>query len=137
VPFGEAAFRAFVRRSSDERLTNTAGSARGLRVVFGAMTRAYRPERAAGWAGDIRYELRRADGALRTWTVSCDATSAHVRKTARPDPALTVKVGLADFIRVAAGDLDPAKALLAGRMDLEGDFALATRLGEMFGQPSG
>ena len=38
--------------------------------------------------------------------------------------------------RVAAGDLDPAKALLTGRMDLEGDFAVAIRLAAMFGQPS-
>ena len=37
---------------------------------------------------------------------------------------------------VAARDLDPAKALLSGRLDLEGDFAVAMRLAAMFGQPS-
>jgi hypothetical protein len=36
---------------------------------------------------------------------------------------------------MAGRDLDPGKALLSGRLDLEGDFALAARLGEMFGQP--
>jgi hypothetical protein len=36
--------------------------------------------------------------------------------------------------RFAAGELDPGRALLEGRLDLKGDFALATRLGEMFGR---
>ncbi|MDX6657248.1 MAG: hypothetical protein QOH62_2041 [Solirubrobacteraceae bacterium] len=136
MPFGEAAFRAFVRRSSDTRLERTVGSDRGLKVVFAAMARAYRPERAAGWTGDIRYELKRADGMVRAWTVSCDATSAKARAAAMPSPALTVRLALADFIRLAGRDLDPVKALLTGRMDLEGDFDVAARLGEMFGQPS-
>ena len=50
--------------------------------------------------------------------------------------ALTLRLALADFVRMAGRDLDPGKALLSGRLDLEGDFALAARLGEMFGQPS-
>jgi hypothetical protein len=37
---------------------------------------------------------------------------------------------------MAAQELDAGKALLTGRLDLEGDFSLAQRLGEMFGQPT-
>ena len=64
MPAGEAIFQRFVRRSSDQRLERTIGSDRGLRFVFAQMARAYRPDRAAGWAGDIRYELARADGSI-------------------------------------------------------------------------
>jgi putative sterol carrier protein len=135
VPLGEAIFQRFVRRVSDARLERTLGSDRGLRLIFRMMAKAYRPDRAAGWSGDIRYELADSRGIVRTWTVTCGAGQAHAREVAAPDPGLTVKVGVADFIRVAGRDLDPAKALLTGRMDLEGDFAVATRLGEMFGQP--
>jgi putative sterol carrier protein len=45
-----------------------------------------------------------------------------------------VKLSLADFVRLAGRDLDAGAALLTGRMDLEGDFSLAARLGAMFGQ---
>ncbi len=59
--------------------------------------------------------------------------------TARPgpaaSPALVVKLSVADFARLAAGELDPGRALLSGQLDLEGDFAVATRLGAMFGRP--
>jgi putative sterol carrier protein len=39
-------------------------------------------------------------------------------------------------MRVAAGEVNPAKAILDGDMDLEGDLGVAARLGEMFGQES-
>jgi hypothetical protein len=136
VPAGEAIFQRFVRRASDQRLERTIGSDRGLRFVFAQMARAYRPDRAAGWTGDIRYELARADGSLRTWTVTCGADGARARAGGAPGPDLTIKLGVADFLRVAAGELDPAKALLSGRLDLEGDFAVAMRLAAMFGQDS-
>jgi putative sterol carrier protein len=133
---GERAFRAFVRRSDDARLERTVGSERGLRLLFGAMAQAYVPERAGGFGGELEYQLRRADGDLVRWTVAVDGERATARAGAATDAALTVKMGVADFVRVAGRDLDAGKALLTGRMDLEGDFALAARLGEMFGQPA-
>ncbi|MTD43939.1 LLM class flavin-dependent oxidoreductase [Conexibacter sp. W3-3-2] len=131
---GAQAFRTFVRRSDDRRLERTIGSARGLAAVFATMAARFEPDAAAGFTGDLRYELRGADGVVRTWTVSCRLDGATAHRDARPDPAVTIKLGLADFVRLAAGELDPGKALLTGRLDLEGDFAVATRLGEMFGE---
>ena len=133
---GEQAFQAFVRRSSDERLERTAGSERGLRLIFGAMAQAYEPARADGFAGALQYDLRRGDGRLAQWTVEVDGERATVRPGPAPAPALTLKLTVADFLRMAARDLDAGKALLTGRLDLEGDFSLAQRLGEMFGQPA-
>jgi hypothetical protein len=136
VALGERLFFRFVQRSSDERLERTVGSDRGLRFVFGAMARAYRPDRAGDFSGDIRYELTDVSGRERTWTVSCSPAGARARPAAGESPALTIKLALADFIRLAGRDLDPVKALLSGRMELDGDFALAMRLAQMFGQAS-
>jgi putative sterol carrier protein len=136
VALAQRVFMRFVRRSSDERLERTVGSGRGLRLLFAATARAYRPDRARGFSGDIRYELTDARGRVRTWTVTCGPEGARAAPRATGEPALTIKAGVADFVRVAGGDLDPVKALLSGRMDLEGDFAVAMRLGEMFGQRS-
>jgi hypothetical protein len=133
---GERAFHVFVRRSDDRRLERTAGSDRGLRVIFGAMAQAYKPDKAGGFAGELEYELTRSDGRVVSWTIALDAERARVRPGAASAPALKLKLGVADFVRLAGRDLDPGKALLTGRMDMEGDFALAARLGEMFGQPA-
>jgi len=133
---GEQAFQAFVRRSTDARLERTAGSERGLKVIFGAMAQAYEPEHANGFAGALQYDLRRGDGRLVQWTVEVGPQQATPRPGPAVAPALTLKLTVADFLRMAARDLDAGKALLTGRLDLEGDFSLAQRLGEMFGQPA-
>jgi alkanesulfonate monooxygenase SsuD/methylene tetrahydromethanopterin reductase-like flavin-dependent oxidoreductase (luciferase family) len=132
---GERAFRAFVRRSDDRRLERTVGSDRGLKVLFGAMAQAYQPDKSGGFTGELQYELRRAGGGVVHWTVAIAPDRASARAGAATAPALTMKLGVADFVRMAGRDLDPGKALLTGRMDIEGDLALAARLGEMFGQP--
>jgi alkanesulfonate monooxygenase SsuD/methylene tetrahydromethanopterin reductase-like flavin-dependent oxidoreductase (luciferase family)/putative sterol carrier protein len=134
---GERAFQAFVRRSDDARLERTAGSARGLRLLFGAMAQAYVPEGAGGFAGELEYRLQRSSGRVASWTLAIDGDHATARPGPASAPALTLKLSVADFVRMAGRDLDPGKALLVGRLDLEGDFALAARLGEMFGAPAG
>jgi putative sterol carrier protein len=133
---GEQAFQAFVQRSDDGRLARTAGSATGLKVIFGGMERQFVAERAAGFTGDIQYNLRAADGTLRPWTVTIGGGRATARPGAAQAPKLTITLSVADFVRIAARDLDPVKAVLTGRLELAGDFGVAMRLGEMFGQPS-
>jgi alkanesulfonate monooxygenase SsuD/methylene tetrahydromethanopterin reductase-like flavin-dependent oxidoreductase (luciferase family) len=133
---GEQAIQAFVRRSSDERLERTAGSEPGLKLIFSALAGAYEPKRANGFEGALQYDLRRGDGRVVHWTVEVDGERATTRPGAAAAPALTLKLTVADFLRMAVRDLDAGKALLTGRLDLEGDFSLAQRLGEMFGQPA-
>jgi alkanesulfonate monooxygenase SsuD/methylene tetrahydromethanopterin reductase-like flavin-dependent oxidoreductase (luciferase family)/putative sterol carrier protein len=133
---GERAFRRLVKSSGDARLERFAGSDAALRFLFGTMASRYDPARAGGFAGELQYDLRAGDGRVRTWTVAVAGDRAEARPGPAHDPKLTVKVGLADFLRIAAGELDPGRALLAGQLDLAGDFSVAARLGEMFGQPS-
>jgi len=133
---GRRAFSAFVRGSSDARLERIAGSDPALALLFAAMTRAYEPEQARGFAGDIQFDLRRADGRVVHRTVRIDAQRATAPPGRAPAPALTLAMTVADFLRLAAGDLDAGRAVLAGRLDLAGDFSLAQRLGEMFGRPA-
>ncbi|MDX6667646.1 MAG: hypothetical protein QOK04_1026 [Solirubrobacteraceae bacterium] len=133
---GEAAFGAFVRRSDDRRLERTVGSDAGLRVVFAGMARRFRPSRANGFNGEIEYVLTGASGNVKPWVVSIAGDRASVRPGRATQPAVTISMSLADFARVAARDLDPGKALVNGQIQLAGDFAVATRLGEMFGEPS-
>jgi putative sterol carrier protein len=125
-----------VRRASDARLERIAGSDAGLRVVFAAMARAYEPREAHGFAGEVRYDLTRRDGRVVHWTVRIDPGRATARAERAPTPALTLKMTVVDFLRMAARDLDAGRALLTGRLDLAGDFALAQRLGQMFGRPA-
>ena len=44
---------------------------------------------------------------------------------------------MADLIRIAAGELDPGRAVLDGRLDFAGDFGVMNRLTSLFGQVRG
>jgi alkanesulfonate monooxygenase SsuD/methylene tetrahydromethanopterin reductase-like flavin-dependent oxidoreductase (luciferase family)/putative sterol carrier protein len=136
VSGGEAAFGRFVRSADDKRLERVMGTRPAMRLFFGGMAQRFDPSKAAGFAGELQYDLRTGSGDVRRWTIAVHGDHAHARAGGADAPALVVKVGLADFLRIAARELDPGKALLAGRLDVEGDFELMTRLGEMFGEPS-
>jgi alkanesulfonate monooxygenase SsuD/methylene tetrahydromethanopterin reductase-like flavin-dependent oxidoreductase (luciferase family)/putative sterol carrier protein len=131
---GTVAFRRAVGRADDRWLERTLGSDRGLRILFSAMRSRFDPAAAEGFVGAIAYELRDASGSVRVWGVRVTPTAASVAPGPVTEPALTLQLGLADFLRMAAGELDPAHLLLSGRLDLRGDFSLAMRLGPMFGQ---
>jgi alkanesulfonate monooxygenase SsuD/methylene tetrahydromethanopterin reductase-like flavin-dependent oxidoreductase (luciferase family)/putative sterol carrier protein len=128
---GERAFTAFVKHSDDRRLERTLGNDLGLRVLFGGMAQRFRPDKAQGFAGEIQYQVR-VDGAVKPWVVRVEGKRASARPGRANDPSLTITIGVADFLRIAARDLDPGKALMTGQLVLEGDFTVATRLGEMF-----
>src|SRR3954453_5289810 len=80
---GRQTFEAFVRRAGDARLEHIAGSDAALRLIFAAMTRAYEPDKAHGFAGELEFDLRRADGRVARWTVAVEPR----RATARPGRA--------------------------------------------------
>jgi alkanesulfonate monooxygenase SsuD/methylene tetrahydromethanopterin reductase-like flavin-dependent oxidoreductase (luciferase family)/putative sterol carrier protein len=132
---GEEAFSAFVRRSDDRRLERTLGSEPGLRVLFTGMAKRFRPDKAEGFEGEIQYRLQ-SDGTQRPWVLDIRGGRAQARPGVAGDAKLTLSMSTADFLRVAAHDLDPGKALMTGRLHLEGDFGVATKLGVMFGEPS-
>jgi putative sterol carrier protein len=132
----EEAFAGFVGSSDDRRLERTIGSRAGLTALFGGMARRFDPGAARGFDGSIQYELRGGDGAVREWVVEVDGERARARPGRAAEPKLTVSLALADFIRLAGRDLDAGKALLTGRLQLDGDVAVAARLGEMFGAPA-
>jgi alkanesulfonate monooxygenase SsuD/methylene tetrahydromethanopterin reductase-like flavin-dependent oxidoreductase (luciferase family) len=129
---GQAALAALVRGRSEEQLERLFGRGPALTVLFKGMERSFRPDRSGGFTGEIQYELGTADG-TRRWVVEIADGRASARPGSAADPALTVRAGLADFVRLAAREAYGPQLLLAGAIEIEGDFALAGRLSEMFG----
>jgi alkanesulfonate monooxygenase SsuD/methylene tetrahydromethanopterin reductase-like flavin-dependent oxidoreductase (luciferase family) len=128
----EGAFASFVRGRSDEQLDRLMGTGPGLRVLFKGMESAYVPAQAGGFAGEILYDLRAKRGP-RPWTVIVDDRRAVAEQRAASNPAVTLRATVPVFLRIAAGELDPARAMLDGRLEIDGDYNVASRLSEMFG----
>jgi alkanesulfonate monooxygenase SsuD/methylene tetrahydromethanopterin reductase-like flavin-dependent oxidoreductase (luciferase family) len=124
--------------ADDAAVERRFGTGVAQRAMFVGMARAFEPDAAGGFRGSIVYELNRpaTRGTTQRWTIDILDGHAAARPGAAGDPALTVRFNLADFVRVAAGTLDPAVPLLEDRASFEGDFNLAVKLPEMFGAPS-
>jgi alkanesulfonate monooxygenase SsuD/methylene tetrahydromethanopterin reductase-like flavin-dependent oxidoreductase (luciferase family) len=131
---GEAGLAAMVRGRTDEQLYRMFERGPGLAAIFKGMERAFLPERARGFEGEIEYVLRgRHDD--RSWTVRIADRRAVARRGRAVDAAVTFRVSVPDFVRIAARVAHPPKLLLEGDLVIEGDFAVAGRIGEMFGAP--
>jgi hypothetical protein len=123
---------------SDDELVRRFSSARAQRTLFAAMSRAFQPAMAFGFEGDITLELRPLDddgdpAASDWWTIEVRGRKATARTGPSPDPAVMIRTGLAEFLRVAAGEVHLAVALIDNAVDVEGDVVLAARLPDMFG----
>ena len=130
---GEAAFARFVRGHSDEQLGRTIGSSWGLLTIFKGMERNFLPEQAGGLTADIQYVLKVGDRDRR-WVVRLQDGRIRTGPGRSPAPALTLRMDVATFARIAAGEILAAQAFMEGKITLEGDFQLAARMAQMFGQ---
>ena len=122
-----------MRRRSDAQLERTFGTDRGMRLIFKGAERAFVPEKAGKFSGDVQYELTGPNGG-RDWVVRIADGRAVASPGRSEHPAVTFKMSVPLLIRIAAQEVHPAKAMMEGDLELKGDFELAARLGEMFGQ---
>jgi alkanesulfonate monooxygenase SsuD/methylene tetrahydromethanopterin reductase-like flavin-dependent oxidoreductase (luciferase family) len=124
--------------ASDAQLERRFGSSLVQRVLFRAMARSFKPEAAGGFQGSLACELSRPATGREplTWTIHVVDGVASARPGEAEHPVLTVRFQLADFLRMAAGTLDPAIPMLENRAGFDGDLGLAARLPEMFGAAS-
>ena len=87
------------------------------------MERAFVPEKANGFEGEIQYELRGRDGATELDGRGSGTAGPARRRGGRAIPAVTLRTSVPDFVRIAAREAFPPKLLLEGALVIEGDFA--------------
>jgi 3-(3-hydroxy-phenyl)propionate hydroxylase len=133
---GERLLTAAAERLGDRGLELAFGSRPALGAIFTQMAKGYVPRVANGFIGEIQYELVHATGRVSRWRIKCAGQRAFALRGAPRQPALTVRVRLADFLRMAAGQLDQTQLLKEHRVALRGDGLLGARMGALFGRPA-
>ena len=138
VSIGRAAVAAWTGGRSDGDLVRRFSVPLAQRALFTAVARGFQPPMAFGFDGDITFDLRPPDddgdpGAGDWWTIEVRGRKATARPGGSAVAQVVIHAGIADFLRVAAGEMHPVKALLDNAVDVEGDIMLAARLPDMFG----
>ena len=135
---GRAVVARWTRGDTDEDLVRRFSHDLAQRALFAGMVKAYQPSVAYGFSGDIVFELRPPPDELDPsaadwWTIEVRRRKATAHRGRRAEAAVTISIGLADFVRLSAGELHPLTAMVEGQVEVSGDVILAMRLGEMFG----
>ena len=129
----QASARALAGRASDSRIERVLGGPAAQRALFAVIASGFDADHAAGFAGCIVYDLGLSDGSRRSWTIEVHGRRATARQGAADGAALTIRVPLADFVRVIADAGSFLPLILDGRLTMDGDLSLANRLADMFG----
>jgi alkanesulfonate monooxygenase SsuD/methylene tetrahydromethanopterin reductase-like flavin-dependent oxidoreductase (luciferase family)/putative sterol carrier protein len=105
-------------------------------LIFKGMQRAFRPDRAFGFSGEIEYQVY-SNGRSRKWTLRIAEGKATVQARPAETPVLALSMSAPTFLQLSAGLLEPVTAVLERKLKAEGDLRVINRLGEMFGGRSG
>jgi len=84
------------------------------------------PEHAQGVSATFVYELDGAGGG--TWTVKVDNGAVSVVPGTVPDPTVTYKIKASDYVDLANGDLNGAKAFLMRKLKVSGSIPMAQKM---------
>jgi hypothetical protein len=137
---GQELLARFVRGASSRQLERRFGNHLAQRMLFTGMTRQFDPKLAAGFEGDIVYELNHhSDGGLPRppdrWTIRIRGERAEAIPTGSDVPTVKFRFAIPDFVRLLSGEVAIQELMFEDRFDVEGDLNVAARLPVMFGEP--
>ena len=101
--------------------------------IFADMPHVFRPDRAAGVDATIHWRITDGpDGSTDTRETVITAGTCTVSASPQREPALTLTMNGADFLRMVSGNANPMSLFLRGRMKSTGELGLAVRVAGMF-----
>lgn len=81
-------------------------------------------EKQGQLSGTVVLDISGPDGGK--WTINCDDSTIEKKDTA--SPTVRIRMGDEDFKKMIEGELNPATAMFSGKLKIEGDMAMASKL---------
>jgi len=96
--------------------------------IMAGIPSAFQPDQAAGIDAQVQLVVDGSD----TWVITVRDQTCAVAHEKAASPRLTLSASKADFMDIFTGKLDGMKAVMSGRMRLQGDIGLAMKFGILF-----
>ncbi len=130
--------RAVEERSNEELVGDIQQQEGGvdgvLEKVFAGMSASFSPEKAAGQQAVVQYEISAPDGtheyAMRIADGRCE-----IDKGRAESPRVTIRIGLADFLRLITGGANGMQLFMTGKLKVSGDLFFAQTYQSWFDRP--
>ena len=101
-----------------------------IRSMMAEMPDAFNADKAVGVDATIQYNLT-GDGGSQWWSRIVDGTIT-IEEGVAEDPSLTLEMDAGDYVDMMAGRLDAMSAFMSGKIKVQGDIMLASRLMSFF-----
>lgn len=130
-------FAELVAQASDEQLAEGMAVNREplLDEIFSRWPDQFRPERAAGVAAVVEWQVTDDDGGHDQWQITVADGSCSVVRDGQAEPDVTFRVDPVDLVKLLAGVEAGPKLFVFGRLKIRGNLMLAARFQGFFEQP--
>ena len=140
-PLDEAAVARLIREVPDKDLEALmASDQRGnvLEEIFGRMAEHFRGDRASGLEAVVHFKvLDRPGGGYDHYELVVREGTLAVNSQPALPPTVTLKVKPVDFLKLVTNNANGTMLFLRGRLKIDGDLMLASRLTGLFTIPQG
>ena len=128
-----------VERSSNEELVGAIQQQEGgvdgvLDKVFTGMSESFNPEKAAGQQAVVQYEISAPDG-VHEYAMRIADGRCEIDKGRAESPRVTIRIGLADFLRLITGEANGMQLFMTGKLKVSGDLFFAQTYQSWFDRP--
>jgi putative sterol carrier protein len=111
------------------------GAAGVLDKVFAGMAGSFNPDKAAGQQATVQYEINGPDG-THEYNMRIADGRCEVDKGRAESPRVTLRIGLADFLRLITGKANGMQLFMTGKLKVSGDLFFAQTYQAWFDRPS-
>ena len=111
------------------------GAAGVLDKVFAGMAGSFNPDKAAGQQATVQYEINGPDGTYE-YNMRIADGRCEVDKGRAESPRVTLRIGLADFLRLITGKANGMQLFMTGKLKVSGDLFFAQTYQAWFDRPS-
>jgi hypothetical protein len=137
--FDTAAMSRLVREVPDEDLESLMRSDQRpivLGQIFGRMAEHFRPETARGIDAVVHFKvLDRPEGGYDHYEIVLRDGACRLSTRPASEPTVTIRVKPVDFLKLVTNNASGPVLFLRGRLKLDGDVMLASRLTGLFNIP--
>jgi putative sterol carrier protein len=107
-----------------------------LGEIFGRMAAHFRPQQARGIDAVVHFKvLDRPEGGYDHYEIVVRDGSCTLSESPSAEPTVTIRVKPVDFLKLVTSNASGPALFLRGRLKLEGDVMLASRLTGLFSIP--